>query len=118
MTEQQTEAPLIFEVSAKGTFTSRLEQPPDAPAMLSPVVRSRSQAAVKYDEMRRPQAAVLFRALKAAPVLGLSWKECWVLGEGNQEWDVGPIVIWMRTKGVEVDARYDPVAGETRFYIV
>ncbi|HWI68540.1 MAG TPA: hypothetical protein VNS88_09185, partial [Nitrospiraceae bacterium] len=64
-------------------------------------------------------AAVLFRFLRDAGDAGLSWKECWALGEGNDEWDVGPIVVWLRSTGkVEVLARYDVVVGETRFYLV
>jgi len=66
--------------------------------------------------MRRPQAALLFRALKSAGAGGLSWKECWALSD-DEEFVVGPIVIWMRFHGCDVEARYDPVAGETRFYL-
>ncbi len=71
----------------------------------------------RYDEMRRPQAATLYRALMGKTSEGMSWKECWALGEGNDRWDVGPIVVWLRAHGVEVEARYDSVVGETRFYI-
>lgn len=70
----------------------------------------------KQDAMRRPQAAVLFRALKDAGAKGLSWTECWALSD-DEEFVVGPIVIWMRFHGVVVEARYDAVAGETRFYL-
>jgi hypothetical protein len=72
-----------------------------------------NKAREKTDAERRPQAAVLYRALLAAGPGGLSWRECWALGD----WEVGPVVIWMRAHGVEVEARYDPVAGETRFYL-
>jgi hypothetical protein len=61
---------------------------------------------------------IVFRALKLNAMLGLSWKECWALGESNENWDVGPIINWLRSKGVGIEARYDPVVGETRFYLV
>jgi len=77
-------------------------------------VRNRQREA--QDEMRRPQAALLFRALRSAGESGLSWKECWALSD-DEEFVVGPIVIWMRFHGCDVEARYDPVAGETRFYL-
>ncbi len=78
-------------------------------------VRNMKQEA--YDEMRRPQAAVLYRALMAATSSGLSWKDCWALGEGNEQWNVGPIVVWLRSHSVDIEAVYDVVAGETRFYL-
>jgi len=107
---------LAFVVGDDGTIR---EQPPERPAQpMAPVVRARSSAAVAYDEKRRPQAALLYRELLSAGGAGLSWKECWALsGEVNDGWDVGPIVVWMRSKGVDIDARYDVVAGETRFYL-
>lgn len=76
-----------------------------------------NRALKRQDEMRRPQAAVLFRALREAGEAGLSWKECWALSD-DEEFVVGPIVIWMRAHGVSIDARYDVVAGETRFYLL
>jgi hypothetical protein len=48
---------------------------------------------------------------------GMSWAECWALGEGEESWAVGPIVIWLRSKGVSVVALYDVAEGETRFYL-
>ena len=91
----------------------RLQGPPPPPRA------PKSRAREAYDAKRRPQAAVLFRFLRDAGDAGLSWKECWALGEGNDEWDVGPIVVWLRSTGkVEVLARYDVVVGETRFYLV
>jgi hypothetical protein len=47
----------------------------------------------------------------------MSWAECWALGEGEESWAVGPIVIWLRSKGVAVVALYDVAEGETRFYL-
>lgn len=76
-----------------------------------------NRAQKRYDEMRRPQGALMFRMLRDRHEEGASWKECWALGEGNEGWDVGPIVVWLRSKGVSIDARYDVVAGETRFYL-
>ena len=75
-----------------------------------------NRAREAQDAMRRPQAAVLFRALRDAGAGGLSWRECWALSD-DEEFVVGPIVIWMRFHGCDVEARYDPVAGETRFYL-
>jgi len=79
-----------------------------------PVVNRAREA---QDAMRRPQAALLFRALKSAGAGGLSWKECWALSD-DEEFVVGPIVIWMRFHGCDIEARYDVVAGETRFYLL
>ena len=105
-----------FAITIGGGVHDVGEQPTQRPDGVPPApLRNRARDA--QDEMRRPQAAVLFRALKAAGAGGLSWKECWALSD-DEEFVVGPIVIWMRFHGVEVDARYDPVAGETRFYIV
>ena len=108
---------LVFEVGKAGGVTSRLVQPPDAPAMLSPVVRARSAAAVAYDEKRRPQAVLLYRELLRVGDAGLSWKECWAVGEADADYAVGPVVVWLRSKGVDVRSTYDTVAGETRFYL-
>ena len=69
------------------------------------------------DEKRRSQAVVLFRALRDAGAVGMSWTECWAAGQGVSEWEVGPVIVWMRGRGVEVRAEYDTVGGETRFYI-
>jgi hypothetical protein len=91
------------------------EQPTQRPALPR---APKSAARERYDAMRRPQAALMYRALMAVYEQGLSWKECWALGEGNAEWDVGPIVVWMRARGVVIEARYDAVVGETRFYLV
>ena len=105
---------LSFTVSEKGSIQlDPLEQPTQRPALPRPL-KNRAQDA--QDEMRRPQAAVLYRALKAAGSEGLSWKECWALST-DEEFVVGPIVIWMRFHGVGVTARYDAVGGETRFYL-
>lgn len=112
------DSPLVFAVAPGGTFSI---QPPERPATQSAPVRSRtSKAQEEYDALRRPQAAVLYRALGDAGDAGLSWRECWALGESgetNSRWDVGPIVIWVRAKGVDIEALYDPIAGETRFYL-
>lgn len=117
---------LSFTVNEKGTIgldPLEVPEPTQRPAPhtgLTPDVRAprplvnRKQDA--QDELRRPQAVVLFRALKAAGSAGLSWKECWALSD-DEEFVVGPIVIWMRFHGCDIEARYDPVAGETRFYI-
>ena len=88
-------------------------QPTQRPAPPRPLGNRARDA---QDEMRRPQAAVLYRALKSAGAGGLSWKECWALSD-DEEFVVGPIVIWMRFHGCDVDAVYDVVAGETRFYL-
>jgi hypothetical protein len=107
---------LSFTVNAKGTV--QLDPLPQeaaaAPRAPRPLVDRRLE---KQDAQRRPQAAVLFRALKAAGESGLSWRECWALSD-DEEFVVGPIVIWMRAHGVEVEARYDSGAGETRFYLI
>lgn len=104
--------PLVFAVDEAGRTHIAPPQRPagDAPRPLRNLQRE------KQDEMRRPQAAVLFRALRDAGSLGLSWKQCWALSD-DEEFAVGPIVIWMRFHGVEVLARYDAVGGETRFYL-
>jgi hypothetical protein len=110
--EQQ---PITFAVNEKGTIGYAPVAPPaDGPRAPRPL---RDSGREKQDAMRRPQAAVLYRALKAAGSEGLSWKECWALST-DEEFVVGPIVIWMRFHGCEVVARYDPVGGETRFYLV
>jgi hypothetical protein len=120
-------AELSFTVNEKGTIgLDPLEPPPTQGPALDPT-RERSETALprplrdtgkeKQDAMRRPQAALLFRALKAAGSAGLSWKECWALSD-DEEFTVGPIVIWMRYHGCEVNAVYDLIAGETRFYLV
>ena len=63
----------------------------------------------------KPVAAGLFRALHQSLEAGLSWVECLALtpDEGPM---VGQVVTWMRSKGVDIEARY--VAGETRFYLI
>lgn len=63
------------------------------------------------DELLRPQAAVLYPALKAAGEGGLAWRECFVLV--SEDTGVGRVVVWMRSHGVEISAWYE--AGETRF---
>ena len=114
MTEAD-EQPLVFTVGEKGRIGLTVQAPagdevPRAPRPLRDTGRE------KQDELRRPQAAVLYRALREAGETGLSWKECWALST-DEEFVVGPIVIWMRFHGVGVTARYDPVGGETRFYL-
>jgi hypothetical protein len=85
-----------------------------APAIVSAPPRPRGASAQqKYDEMRRPQAALLFRALKAAEHKGMAWRECFALCE-----EPGAVVVWMRAHGVDVDAVYDVGGGETRFYLI
>jgi hypothetical protein len=91
------------------------EPPTQGPAL--PRARG-SKAREAYDQKRRPQAALMYRMLRERHEAGMSWRECWALGEGNDDWDVGPIIVWMRSRGVSVEARYDPVVGETRFYLV
>ena len=66
------------------------------------------------DERFRSPAAVLFRAMKARGETGLSWRECWMaLDEAGIEEQVGPCIVWMRSKGVAVSAAYRD--GETVF---
>jgi hypothetical protein len=118
------EQPLVFAVAPGGTFSI---QPPERPATQSAPVRSRgSKAQEEYDAKRRPQAVLLYRFLAASLETGRSWRECWALGESqesleeyelNAGWDVGPIVVWLRSHGVDIEALYDVVAGETRFYL-
>lgn len=106
---------LSFTVNDKGAIgLDPLEPPTQRPALPRPLRDSNRD---KQDAMRRPQAAVLFRALRSAGALGLSWKECWALSD-DEEFVVGPIVIWMRFHGCDIEARYDAVAGETRFYLI
>jgi hypothetical protein len=104
---------ITFEVDAKGRVGYKPPQRPagDAPRPL--VNRARE----KQDEMRRPQAAHVFRMLRERHAMGASWAELWALGEGNEEWAVGPIIVWLRAHNVEVVAEYDVTAGETRFYL-
>ena len=99
-------------------MTTPTQRPVSAP------VRSRAsvqQAA--YDEMRRPQAAIVFRLLRDSGESGVSWRELWAAGESNephevnQRWEVGPIVVWLRSRGVDIEALYDTSVGETRFYL-
>jgi hypothetical protein len=105
---------LSFTVGPTGAIgLDPLEPPTQGPALPRPL---RDTGKEKQDAMRRPQAALLFRALKAAGSAGLSWKECWALSD-DEEFTVGPIVIWMRYHGCEVNAVYDLIAGETRFYL-
>jgi hypothetical protein len=115
------EQPLVFAVAPGGTFSI---QPPERPATQSAPVRSKtSKAQEEYDAKRRPQAVLLYRFLAASLETGRSWRECWALGESEGEyelnvgWDVGPIVVWLRSHGVDIEALYDVVAGETRFYL-
>jgi len=62
----------------------------------------------KADERFKPAATVLYRALQARGDGGLTWREAWmVLDEGAfDDVPVGPLVIWMRGKGVNVVALY------------
>lgn len=94
------------------TISDPSERPPEPHMVWRPVVRARSNAVAVLDEKRRSQAVVLFRALRDAAEKGLAWRECWALCE-----DVGPVIVWMRARGVEVSAVYDVGGGETRFYI-
>jgi hypothetical protein len=107
------DSPLVFAVDDKGRVGyAPTQRPPSAP------VRSKtSKAQEEYDAKRRPQAAKLYRMLRDCAEKGSSWRECWALGEGNEGWDVGPIVIWLRSRSVDIEAVYDVVAGETRFYL-
>lgn len=59
---------------------------------------------------RRDDAKVLYRALQGAGDKGLSWQECFALCD-----EPGSVVTWLRSKGVDIAAPYDPVIGETRF---
>jgi hypothetical protein len=109
------DSPLVFAVDAKHSIHVK---PPERPVFQSAPVRSRiSKAQEEYDAKRRPQAAKLYRLLRDCAEKGSSWRECWALGEGNEGWDVGPIVIWLRSRSVDIEAVYDPVRGETRFYL-
>ena len=111
-----SDEPLVFAVDEGGRIGyAPTQRPPSAPA---PVRSKSSKAQEEYDLLRRPQAGKLFRALREAGESGMSWRGCWALGEGNERWDVGPIVIWLRMQKVQIDARYDPVGGETRFYLL
>jgi len=69
------------------------------------------------DAKHKAPAAVLFRAMRERGDAGLSWRECWmVLEEGAfEDAQVGPTIIWMRSKGVGVIASY--VDGETVFVL-
>ena len=74
-------------------------------------------AAGLADDVLRPQAALLYPALKQAGEAGLSWRECWaLLGVDAEERRVGRVVTWMRFHSCEVMAFY--VAGETRFRLL
>lgn len=84
-----------------------------------PLKSSKAKWQLERDEQRRPQAAVLFRALRERTD-GMAWRELWALGESNPSewaWEVGPIVVWLRAQGVSVVAEYDTANGETRFYL-
>lgn len=59
---------------------------------------------------RRPDAEKLYRALQRAGGNGLAWRECLDFVE-----EPGSVVTWLRSKGVGVEAGYDPTIGETRF---
>ena len=90
-------------------------QPTQAPAspLPKPLVNSVAAKQKRYDEMRRPQAEVLFRALRAAEHKGLAWRECFALTD-----EPGSVVVWLRSHGVDIEAVYDSGAGETRFYLI
>jgi hypothetical protein len=69
----------------------------------------------KASDRLRPQAAVLYPALKQAGPVGLSWIECFaLLGADTQP---GAVVVWMRAHGVGVLCLYDDAGSgyETRF---
>jgi hypothetical protein len=55
----------------------------------------------------------LFRALRVAQHSGLAWRECFALCD-----EVGSVVVWLRSRGVDIEAVYDSSAGETRFYLI
>jgi hypothetical protein len=78
-----------------------------------PKARQRKKSIGQDDEVLRPQAAVVFRALKAVGASGLAWREVFVLVEDYDGSEVGRTVTWMRYHGVSVLAYYE--AGETRF---
>ena len=89
-----------------------MAQPTQVP--VSPVPKSRVNALQKaYDAKRRPQAEVLFRALRVAQHQGLAWRECFALCD-----EPGAVVVWLRGHGVDIEAVYDAGAGETRFYLI
>jgi hypothetical protein len=69
------------------------------------------------DAKHKAAAASLYRALQRRADAGLSWRECWlVLDEhGHEEVQVGPVIIWMRARGVAVLSLYR--AGETVFVL-
>jgi len=73
--------------------------PTQGPAYHGPPRPVRNVQREKQDALRRPQAAILFRALRAAGEAGLSWKECWALAPDDEEFVVGPIVFWLRFHG-------------------
>lgn len=110
---------ITYEVSPSGAFRV---QPPERPAGAAPRPLG-NRAQEKYDEMRRPQAAIVFRHLREAGEVGVAWRELWALGESSEphevteRWDVGPIIVWLRARNVDIEALYDVVAGETRFYL-
>lgn len=88
--------------------------PAPEPERISPLPRPAKNSA---DAKHKAAAASLYRALQKRADVGLSWREAWlVLDEhGHEEVAVGPVVIWMRAKGVPVLSIY--VAGETRFVL-
>ena len=87
--------------------------PAPEPERISPLPRPPKNSA---DAKFKAAAAVLYRALVARGEVGLSWREAWmVLDENVREEAVGPTIIWMRGKGVEVLATYR--AGETVFVL-
>lgn len=93
-----------------------MAQPLRAPEPDPPVVVSATPRPVKNktDDTYKPVAAVLFKALRSRGEAGLSWRECWmVLEEAASDVAVGPLVIWMRSKGVSIVALYRD--GETVF---
>ena len=72
----------------------------------------------RQDEKNRPIASALYRALKARGEAGLTWREAWlVLDEAGADESVavGPLVIWLRHKGVRIVAGYR--SGETVFFL-
>lgn len=92
-----------------------MAQPIRAPEVeVSPVPRAPKNTG---DAKHKAPAAVLFRAMRERGAAGLSWRECWmVLEEGAfEDAQVGPTIIWMRSKGVGVIALYEN--GETIFVL-
>ena len=81
----------------------------------SPLPRPvKNTAQEQYDALLRPQAALLYPALKRAGDAGLSFIESWeLLSAQFSDVVTGKVVVYLRAHGVGVVAYYE--AGETRF---